>query len=1029
MKKIVSIWIAFLLVMNFISADTGNYRKIALELKKYGMILGDEKGNFNEYDKITREQSIVILSRMLGEEKNAKATNYNTTFADVRKDSSYTPYIGYAKLKGWTSGISKTEFGMGRNVSTKMMASFMLRALGHTADWKTEDIMKKARENGILKNISASENDSMIRGEVFVMMMNTLNLNINGTDEKLSESLGLTGKYDSGKESSHNTDKKDNHGNNIVVNNGDFRVISTSVVNLKEIEVEFSQEIDITTLRDAFRLQGSGVGSLEAEIGQIRNLVVLKTELPMKNLTEYKLNIRGVKSVSKMEISNEVLTFKVEDKTYPEIQEIKITGPKNLEIHFSEPINFKNSENKKLILKLGSRKIYTSLSFDKSNERVVSVKLSNDMIHDKEYTLNTFGFIDFTGYPSKDVEDKFTYQRDREAPTAEVVESTQEYVLVAFNKPVKGLRLDHFYHTNKIFHPYEAYASIEDLKISKNPLKLSDDKSLSMIALKFVDLKRLSKNPSYSPGNYPLKSGKVDFYISSSSRTSPFQRIRDEWGNYFADSEFSLYIPEDNTFPIIENVDVKAEKEMVIEFNKPIILDPNNYKFYNENNLINPKLYKVLYDGSKRVKIIFNNMEFVGKDLKLIVDDVFDATVSRLKLQDKYEKNVIFSDKSFAGVKEVVLRSSDSKTSKYYEEPTVLVYFEESVDSETATNSNNYRFTSNGKNLFKLDAFYYMPNEMILEIKMDRAKYLDLFKGKNVKIILSDNVKDKSGNGFDGFSMTYDIQKSSKAKAPKLVSNFPISIKSDGMTMEINFDEALFQNDFYTVNTDMFVVKDKGKKLEIGDVRLEDKKIILTLNDYEDENKFSSDISSLSVEFRNLSFENGGIGNLQGNIVENFIAKSDKIKDEIPPKLLKFMYSESEDIKHAIYNKANKCIDLQYNEMLNENVLSSLTYEVNYYNSYYDSEKLPIKKVILDSSKKTVKVYIDYLGMSESEKSQFDENVNAASSGGVSNMFYGSDKQEYYSIFSTRISDGNYVHDMKGNAAENEDIVVYVKKQ
>lgn len=1025
MKKRLAILIAILLAINVVLADSNKYEKVGLELKKLGVISGDENGKLMEYSNLTREQSLVILARMMGEEKNAKATNYNTGFTDIKKGNVYTPFIEYAKLRGWTSGISKTEFGFGKSVSTKSMASFMLRALGHSADWQSEDIMKKAKNLGILKDISASENDSIIRGEVFLMMRNTLETNVNGTDETLAKVLGLSTE---GSKPSGSSKPSDDKKNDVVVNNGEFKVRTVSATNLREIEIEFSQTVDYLTLRDAFHVQNSGLGKLEAKLGSSDNIVILTTEIPMKNFEEYKLHIKGARSTSKMEITSEIVSFKAEDKEYPEIEEVRVTGPKSLEIYFTEPINFSKSDNKRLELKLGSKKIHTSIAFDKSNERMVGIRLGSEMLQDREYELRTFGFMDFSGYPSKDREDVFTYQRDREAPVAEVLEATQEYVVVKFNKPVKGLRLDNFYHTQRSFQPYEAYASVEDLKLSRNVIRLSDSKSWNMLVLKFVDLKRLSKGAINTYGNYPLKSGKVDFYISGTSRTSGTIRIRDEWDNYFSDARYELDIPIDNLLPKVENASVKNEKELIVEFNKPILLDASNYEFYLEDKKIPAKAYRVLSDGSRNIKILFYDKQLVGKEVRFVIKDVVDATVNRLRLEQRYEAKIVFSDKSFAGVKEVIMRASESRSSKYYEEPTVIVYFEEPVENETATNSNNYRFLTNAKTPFKLDAYYYMPNDIVLEIRMSRQDYVDLFKGKNAKIILSENIKDKSGNGYDGFSMTYDILKNSRSKAPSLIANYPVSIKSDALTMELSFDEALFQNDYASVNTDMFIIKNKGKKLEIGDVRLDDKKIVIELNNYSEENKFPTDVSGLVVEFRNLNFENGGIGNVQGTIIENFIAKSNQIKDEIPPKLVKFRYADSEDIKQALYNQSNKSIELEYSEMLNENVLSALTYEVNYYNSYYDSEKLPVKMVNLDSSKKTVRIHLDYANMSESQRAQFDENVSVAASGGSSNMIYGTDKREYYPIFSIRTSEGNYVHDLKGNAAENEEVTIYIRK-
>ena len=56
---------------------------LALSLRKMGLFLGDEKGNFNLDRVPTRTEALVMLIRALGEDAPAKAAGKTHPFSDV----------------------------------------------------------------------------------------------------------------------------------------------------------------------------------------------------------------------------------------------------------------------------------------------------------------------------------------------------------------------------------------------------------------------------------------------------------------------------------------------------------------------------------------------------------------------------------------------------------------------------------------------------------------------------------------------------------------------------------------------------------------------------------------------------------------------------------------------------------------------------------------------------------------------------------------------------------------------------------
>lgn len=196
MKKWISMALVLAMLLNLVVFATvekdsdENYTRVGTILKEIGITQGTGKG-LEEQSPLTREQALVFTLRMAGLEEEAKKADVAdaAVFKDVPKKSWAAPYIAYAKKMGKTSGISPDAFGLGRNVTMKEMVTFMLRALGHTADWKTEDIMAKGRKLGITADTTDGKG-KLKRGQAFVLIINTLQQVPMGESVPLYEKLG-----------------------------------------------------------------------------------------------------------------------------------------------------------------------------------------------------------------------------------------------------------------------------------------------------------------------------------------------------------------------------------------------------------------------------------------------------------------------------------------------------------------------------------------------------------------------------------------------------------------------------------------------------------------------------------------------------------------------------------------------------------------------------------------------------------------------------------------------------------------------
>jgi hypothetical protein len=84
---------------SIVSADNP-YTEQGEFLNKLGVLLGDEKGNLNLDNKLTREQMVVLISRLYGKEDEAKNYKGVNVFKDLGSNQAYyIPYILWAKTK------------------------------------------------------------------------------------------------------------------------------------------------------------------------------------------------------------------------------------------------------------------------------------------------------------------------------------------------------------------------------------------------------------------------------------------------------------------------------------------------------------------------------------------------------------------------------------------------------------------------------------------------------------------------------------------------------------------------------------------------------------------------------------------------------------------------------------------------------------------------------------------------------------------------------------------------------------------
>lgn len=200
MKRALSVLLTVVLILGLLTTSvsaagsTAQRELKAQSLFAMGLFKGyDDSGkNFGLNDRVTREQALVFLIRMLGLEKEALNWKGSQPYSDVPNGNWAKAYIGYAKQNGLTVGIGNNKFGMGRYANMQEMTIFALRGLGYSdassvKDFNWNTCLSFAKSKGILDSDKAVS--PFTRGEAVDIIFGSMGANIKGKDYDLLSKL------------------------------------------------------------------------------------------------------------------------------------------------------------------------------------------------------------------------------------------------------------------------------------------------------------------------------------------------------------------------------------------------------------------------------------------------------------------------------------------------------------------------------------------------------------------------------------------------------------------------------------------------------------------------------------------------------------------------------------------------------------------------------------------------------------------------------------------------------------------------
>lgn len=140
-----------------------SYTNIADALKQMGLFRGADGGY--QLDRITlRTESLTMLVRLLGQEKEATAQTVTSPFPDT--PAWFAAYARFSYANGLTLGVGEGLFGANMYTETSQYVTFILRALGYTdtganPDFYYRDSISAAVRFGVLTQAEADRLSSV----------------------------------------------------------------------------------------------------------------------------------------------------------------------------------------------------------------------------------------------------------------------------------------------------------------------------------------------------------------------------------------------------------------------------------------------------------------------------------------------------------------------------------------------------------------------------------------------------------------------------------------------------------------------------------------------------------------------------------------------------------------------------------------------------------------------------------------------------------------------------------------------------
>ena len=209
MKKLLALVLALVMSMSLVTisnaafkdADTIDNKEAVDVMNAIGVLVGDEKGNFNAKDNLTRAQAAKIVCVMLLGKDASDALSLKSSFTDVSGWAE--SYIAYCASQGIVAGVGDGKFDPNGKLTGYQFAKMLLVALGYDAelesmigsDWQV-NVAKLSIGAGLTDGLNIALSKVITRDEAAKMAFNALKADMvkytNGTKIETGDGTKVT---------------------------------------------------------------------------------------------------------------------------------------------------------------------------------------------------------------------------------------------------------------------------------------------------------------------------------------------------------------------------------------------------------------------------------------------------------------------------------------------------------------------------------------------------------------------------------------------------------------------------------------------------------------------------------------------------------------------------------------------------------------------------------------------------------------------------------------------------------------------
>lgn len=159
--------------------ESAAYAEAVNVLADNGILNGDENGNFNPNNTVTRAEFSAIICRLLGVEEDAKVLT-QSKFSDVSSSHWAKGYIAKAAELGIVNGNEDGTFKPEDKVTFEQAVKMLICAIGFEENAKEagsypDGYIKIAEKYGYLQGIDKAIGKAFTRSNVAVLLANYIN--------------------------------------------------------------------------------------------------------------------------------------------------------------------------------------------------------------------------------------------------------------------------------------------------------------------------------------------------------------------------------------------------------------------------------------------------------------------------------------------------------------------------------------------------------------------------------------------------------------------------------------------------------------------------------------------------------------------------------------------------------------------------------------------------------------------------------------------------------------------------------------